>query len=435
MKRAQYNKRAQETGPYNHQVSAIKPPGPLARSQGRQFEKAKEAQGLDLYTQLVRPILFSGLKADPEWLHQTLLDRLGELGDRAEQPAAQWVRSQIRHRCTFSAPSLGQTCFGLSFANPVGLAAGFDKNGQGAALWSDFGFGFAELGTVTWHPQPGNPKPRLFRLPQDQAVLNRMGFNNHGALALAEQLRQRQEQSQSAARPLAQESPFPLGINLGKSKITPLDEAVADYCQSFTALQDRGDYFVVNVSSPNTPGLRQLQAVEQLSPILAELQALNQGRHPLLIKIAPDLTETQIAELLTAALDHGLAGIIATNTTVARQGLQTQRLSRTGKLVSEEAGGLSGPPLRQRSTEIIRFIYRETQGQLPIIGVGGVASAEEAWEKITAGASLVQLYTGWVYQGPGMMRRLLQGLEAQLERQKMSHLQQAIGTSAGRISR
>lgn len=380
---------------------------------------------MTIYTEWVRPILFSGLKADPEWLHETLLHRLGELRDRADQPAAQWVRSQIRRRCTFADPCLQQTCFGLNFANPVGLAAGFDKDGLGADLWSDFGFGFAELGTVTRHGQPGNPKPRLFRLPQDQAVLNRMGFNNQGAQALAERLRQLQ----------GTRSPFPLGINLGKSKTTPLAEAVADYCASFTALQALGDYFVVNVSSPNTPGLRQLQAVAQLSPILAELQALNQGQRPLLLKIAPDLSDTEIAEVLAVALDHNLAGIIATNTTIARQGLQTQRLAATGTLVRDEAGGLSGLPLRDRATAVIRFIYRETQGRLPIVGVGGITSAEDAWEKITAGASLVQLYTGWVYQGPGMVRALLAGLKTQLDRQQMTQIQEAVGTAVKPFSR
>lgn len=399
---------------------------------------------VDLYKQLIRPILFSGLKTDPEWLHQVTLQSLGALNGRSHSPSLAWLRSQIRRRCTHSDPRLQQTCLGLDFANPVGLAAGFDKDGSVAHLWSDFGFGFAELGTVTWHPQAGNPKPRLFRLPEDEAILNRMGFNNLGAQALATQLETHPPHpatpvaapngsAPAASGPAASMpgSGFPIGINLGKSKVTPLEQAAEDYCASFSLLQHLGDYFVVNVSSPNTPGLRQLQAAEQLAPILAALQALNQPQRPLLLKIAPDLSEAEIAAILTVALEQNLAGIIATNTTIDRSGLRTERLAATGNPISTEAGGLSGAPLRQRSTAVIRFIYRETQGKLPIIGVGGVSSATDAWEKITAGASLVQLYSGWVYQGPEMMRHLLRGLSDQLDRQGMDSIQEAVGLAAG----
>ena len=221
--------------------------------------------------------------------------------------------------------------------------------------------------------------------------------------------------------------PFTLGINLGKSKVTPLEDAAADYVGSFRLLKDLGDYFVVNVSSPNTPGLRSLQDKAQLEPILQALQQENIHRKPLLVKIAPDLEWGAIADVIALAQQHQLAGIIATNTTIRRDGLKTQRLS-TGNLVAQEAGGISGVPVRQRSTEVIRFIYQETQGQLPIIGVGGIFTAEDAWEKITAGASLVQVYTGWIYEGPWMVRRVLEGLLQKLDEQGLKSIQDAIGS-------
>ncbi len=302
------------------------------------------------------------------------------------------------------------------------MAAGFDKDGWAAPLWSDFGFGFAEIGTVTWHAQAGNPQPRLFRLLDDRAVLNRMGFNNRGAQALAARLAE-------YGLP-GGDRPIPLGINLGKSKITPLETAATDYCASFELLAPWGDYFVVNVSSPNTPGLRSLQAKEQLEPILRGLQAINGQPRPLLLKIAPDLADEDILSILDLIADCHLAGIIATNTTIQRSGLRTQILAATGKNVSEEAGGISGAPLRSRSTEVIRLIYRHTQGQLPIIGVGGVFTPEDAWEKITAGASLVQIYTGWIYEGPAMVKRILQGLQQKLEAQGFASITEAIGRTA-----
>ncbi|WP_286132309.1 quinone-dependent dihydroorotate dehydrogenase [Leptolyngbya sp. O-77] len=220
---------------------------------------------------------------------------------------------------------------------------------------------------------------------------------------------------------------FPLGINLGKSKVTPLESAAEDYLGSFRLLQNCGNYFVVNVSSPNTPGLRSLQDADQLDRILGLLQQENAGQKPLLVKIAPDLDEGAIADILALCQTHHLAGIIATNTTVQRDRLHTQRLATTGKLLTEEAGGISGAPLRQRSTEIIRLIYQKTSGTLPIIGVGGIFTAEDAWEKITAGASLVQVYTGWFYEGPWMVRRILDGLAQKLEAHGLSHIERAIG--------
>jgi dihydroorotate dehydrogenase len=372
---------------------------------------------MDIYQSGIRPILFSVLKADPEWLHLQTLETLGWLERTSERPLTQWIQAQLQHNYSLSSPAMEQTLWGLKFPNPLGLAAGFDKDGLAAGVWGAFGFGFAELGTVTFQAQPGNPRPRLFRLSADKAALNRMGFNNQGAEALAKRLAQRLEYPRFV----------PLGINLGKSKVTPLEEAAADYLGSFRLLKNLGDYFVVNVSSPNTPGLRSLQDATQLSQIVDALQQENQGLKPILVKIAPDLEEDAIADVLNLAKNYQLSGIIATNTTIQRDMLKTQRLEATGKSVTEEAGGISGAPLRQRSTEVIRFIHQQTQGQLPIIGVGGIFTAEDAWEKITAGASLIQVYTGWVYEGPWMVRRILEGLVHKLEEKGMAKISEAVG--------
>jgi dihydroorotate dehydrogenase len=398
---------------------------------------------LDVYQTAIRPLLFSGLKADPEWLHQQTIRWLAWLDQVGDRAAGDWLHTQLQQSYGFADARLGQKIWGSPFANPVGLAAGFDKDGVASGMWTRLGFGFAELGTVTFHAQPGNPKPRLFRLPQDQAALNRMGFNNQGAAAMAERLKHRWQRIGAGSLAFGAElnpqnlalktcpRSAPIGINLGKSKITPLEEAATDYLNSFRLLKPWGDYFVVNVSSPNTPGLRSLQATEQLEPILAVLQQENAGEKPLLIKIAPDLEWDEIAAIITLAQRYNLAGIIATNTTIQRDRLTTQTLAATGTLVHEEAGGISGAPLRQRSTDIIRFIYQSTQGQLPIIGVGGVFTTEHAWEKITAGASLLQVYTGWIYEGPWMVRRILQGLVQKLEDQGLEHLSEAVGIATG----
>lgn len=361
----------------------------------------------DFYRSILRPVLFSGLNADPEWLHVQTLRSLSWLN------SAQWMRSQVDHLYGYQSPKLVQSLWGLTFPNPIGLAAGFDKDGVAANVWSSFGFGFAELGTVTFHAQPGNPQPRLFRLTEDLAALNRMGFNNQGAAALRSRLEHRT-------------SGIPIGINLGKSKITPLESAADDYLGSFRLLKSLGDYFVVNVSSPNTPGLRSLQATDQLEPILSALQTENQSEKPLLVKIAPDLEWEDISAIVDLAQRYQLSGIIATNTTIRRDGLKTQTIR--GNPISEEAGGISGAPVRSRSTEVIRSIWKQTAGALPIIGVGGVFSADDAWEKITAGASLVQVYTGWIYEGPTMVKRILQGLEDRLEQSEFSSFQAAIGS-------
>ena len=383
---------------------------------------------MDIYQSGVRPLLFSVLKTDAEWLHNRTLQVL-ELAARTQSnPATSQMLSRLQKSLGVQDSRLEQSLWGVSLKNPVGLAAGFDKNGVAADIWANFGFGFAELGTVTCQPQPGNPRPRLFRLTQDSAALNRMGFNNQGAAAMAARFQRAQKQpSFDASCPMPQ-SRFPLGINLGKSKVTPLEQAAADYLESFKLLKDWGDYFVVNVSSPNTPGLRSLQAAAGLSTILEILQQENRYIKPILVKIAPDLESEDLASILDLAKTYQLAGIIATNTTIRRDGLKTQILRETGKPITEEAGGISGLPVRERSTEVIRFIWQYTKGELPIIGVGGIFTAEDAWEKIAAGASLIQVYTGWVYEGPWMVRRILQGLLQKLEERGFSSISEAVGS-------
>ncbi len=383
---------------------------------------------MDIYQFGLRPLLFSLFKADAEWLHNRTLQIL-ELAERTQSnPATSRILDQFQQSFRLQDSRLEQSLWGLNFQNPVGLAAGFDKNGVAANIWTKFGFGFAELGTVTWQPQPGNPQPRLFRLTDDSAALNRMGFNNQGAQAMASRFQAAYNRRKLDHSYPNSDSPFPLGINLGKSKVTPLEQASTDYLESFKLLVDWGDYFVVNVSSPNTPGLRSLQDAAQLSTILDILQQKNQGIKPILVKIAPDLEWEAIASILDLAKTYQLAGIIATNTTIRRDGLKTQTLRETGKPITEEAGGISGLPVQQRSTEVIRFIWQQTAGKLPIIGVGGIFTADDAWEKITAGATLIQVYTGWVYEGPWMVRRILQGLLKKLEEKGFNSISEAIGS-------
>ncbi|MBW4448499.1 MAG: quinone-dependent dihydroorotate dehydrogenase [Spirirestis rafaelensis WJT71-NPBG6] len=381
---------------------------------------------MDIYKLAIRPLLFNLVKADPEWLHSSTIRSLkwlshNDVQGKAEEARlrspASWVSSRLQQSLCLEDTRLEQNLFGLHFPNPLGLAAGFDKDGVAAPIWSNLGFGFAELGTVTYHPQPGNPPPRLFRLPLDKAALNRMGFNNSGAAAMAKLLSQSHQELIS----------IPIGINLGKSKVTPLEEAACDYLNSFRLLKDCGDYFVVNVSSPNTPGLRSLQDRGMLSSILDLLQKENKSQKPIFVKIAPDLEWEAIADIISLAQTYQLAGIIATNTTIHRDQLKTRVIDQTGKSVTEEAGGISGAPLRDRSTEVIRFIAMQTQGKMPIIGVGGIFSPEDAWEKITVGASLIQIYTGWIYEGPMIVRRILQGLLSKLEQNGLNSISEAVG--------
>ncbi|MBI3660271.1 quinone-dependent dihydroorotate dehydrogenase [Candidatus Acetothermia bacterium] len=350
-----------------------------------------------IYKRLVRPLLF---RAEPEASHERVLVLL----ERAQR--SPFLKNMVGSWCTYHDPRLRVECFGLSFLNPIGLAAGFDKDARVIQILPKLGFGFIEIGTVTARAQSGNPKPRIFRLPQDRALINRLGFNNSGAEAVAERLEQ-------LGKP-----PVPLGVNIGKSRDVGIDEAVSDYLYSFEKLFRFADYFVVNVSSPNTPGLRQLQDRERLEELLSALAKANEkhgrdleiNQRPILVKIAPDLSWEQLDDILSVAESTRVAGIVATNTTIGRE-----RLGSPGSVV-REAGGLSGAPLAKRSNEIITYISQHTEGKLPIIGVGGVFNAEDVFDKLKAGASLVQTYTGFIYEGPSMVKQINRDLMKKLER-------------------
>lgn len=346
------------------------------------------------YENVIRPSLFS---YDSEQIHDATLTGLGRLSGS---------RLGLDMLASFyEAPRLPVRAFGLDFPNPIGLAAGMDKQAAAVPAWEAMGFGFCELGGVTWHEQPGNPAPRMFRAVSDQALVNRMGFNNPGAPALAKRLAQWRA---SGLWPK-----HPVGINLGKSKVTPLDQAAEDYRQSLGALWSLADFFVVNVSSPNTPNLRQLQDRAALDEVIAAVQSENErqagasGRmKPVLVKVAPDLTFTALDEVLDVAARHALAGIVATNTTIERPATTDEQARRA----YSETGGLSGAPLRARSTEVIRHIHARTAGRLPIIGVGGIFTVADAQEKLEAGATLLQVYTALVYKGPSIAREIVSGL-------------------------
>lgn len=329
-----------------------------------------------MYKSILRPILF---KSDPEEIHHFTFSSVRRL---FKVPGSKNI---IKKLYQVNDTRLEREVFGLKFKNPVGLAAGFDKDAKLYKELSHFGFGFIEIGTVTPKPQPGNPKKRLFRLKEDQAIINRMGFNNGGVAEAVVRLQKNKN--------------VLIGGNIGKNKVTPNNEAVNDYILCFNALFNVVDYFVVNVSSPNTPGLRELQDKEPLTKLLATLQDLNaqkEKRKPILLKIAPDLTEDQLLDIIDIVATTKIDGVIATNTTISREGLTSVN--------KEEIGGLSGKPLTKRSTEVIRFLSERSNKAFPIIGVGGIHSAQDALEKIEAGASLVQLYTGFIYEGPQLIK-------------------------------
>ncbi len=353
----------------------------------------------------VRPLLF---RLEPERAH-ALVTGAARLAPALLRLAPAWPR-----RSPASLQNLRVRLWGLEFANPVGLAAGFDKDGELVQALAPLGFGFLETGTVTPRPQPGNPRPRLFRLEADQAIINRMGFNNRGAAALAERL---------AARP----RPIPVGVNMGKNRDTPVERAVEDYLLVLRAVHAVADYVVVNVSSPNTPGLRSLQQRRQLTdllgPVRAERDRLTAGGRvlPLLVKVAPDLEPGELEEVAGVALDQHVDGLVATNTTLRREGLSSS--------YRQEAGGLSGKPLRSLALATVAALYRLTSGRLPIIGVGGIQGAQDAYDFIRAGATLVQVYTGLIYKGPGLVAGINRGLAARLERDGFASVQQAVGTS------
>ncbi len=345
-------------------------------------------------------ILFFFYK-DPETVHRMVNVLLKALGAEPFRSLAQRM-TEVKDR------SLSSEVFGIGFKNPVGLAGGFDKDGEILPGLEALGFGFLEAGTVTWHAQTGNPRQRMFRFPQDMALINRMGFNNKGAEALKKRIA------------TMKRIHIPLGISLSKSKITELKDAVDDYLASFKTLCRFGDYFVINVSSPNTPGLRQLQGKDMLMNICETLnahRAQEEKRKPILVKIAPDMTWEAIDDVLDVIRRCAIDGIIATNTTVGREGLSVETF---------EAGGMSGKPIRDRATEVIRYIHTKNP-LLPIVGVGGIFTAEDAYEKIRAGASLVQIYTGFIYGGPFAVQRINRGLAKLVKRDGFKNISEAVG--------
>jgi dihydroorotate dehydrogenase len=332
------------------------------------------------YERFVRPLLFA---LDPETAHHLSISLLRIASD---------VDLLLRALKLLQPAAKPKTVFGLKFPNPIGLAAGFDKNGVAVPAWAALGFGFIEIGTVTARPQPGNPKPRIFRYAEQQALINYLGFNNDGADIVSNRLRQLRESGRWPK--------IPVGINIGKSKTTPLDQAPADYLHSFRRLNKFADYIVLNVSSPNTPGLRWLQERESLSILLRGIGAENRTGKPILVKIAPDLSSEQLEEIIAACEENRVAAIIAANTTLDHSSIPPAR---------DQIGGLSGAPLREKSTALVRAITKRST--IPVIASGGILDAESAREKIEAGAQLLQIYTGYIYRGPGLLREICHVLE------------------------
>lgn len=366
-----------------------------------------------LYRYIMKPIFFA---MHPERAHNVMIKgmSIGQHipGMKALMGAMYGVRKT---------DELSSTHWGIHFPNPIGMAAGLDKDANGVALFSSIGFGFIEVGTVTPKAQPGNPTPRVFRLPEYQALINRMGFNNKGIAAMANHMKK------------LHSNPIPVAINIGKNKDTPNEQAAADYEACIRELYPYGDFFVVNISSPNTPDLRKLQHGDDLTQLLEavmnEMEAqkqtyssTDQANKPVLVKVAPDLEDEELERIVNTIMNSGVDGIIATNTTLSRAGLDHEH--------ADEAGGLSGEPLKARSTEVIKKIYQLTEGKLPIIGSGGVFTSEDAYEKIRAGASLVEVYTGLIYEGPKINKKINEGLLALLKRDGFTNISQAVGIDA-----
>jgi len=371
------------------------------------------------YRRFVGPLLQQDAGADAERLSQLTLATLAQVSLRRDWPLVRDTLQGLAAELQCRDARLEQTLFGCRFSNPLGLAAGFDKNGVAAGVWDRFGFGFAELGTVTWQAQAGNPRPRLFRLAAERAALNRMGFNNDGAQAVRRTLERQ-------ALPPPGRRPAVLGLNIGKSRSASLELAPDDYASSLALLAPLADYAVINVSSPNTPGLRDLQEESQLRRLVERMRRLP-ACPPLLVKIAPDLEDDAIDAIARLAYEEGLAGVIAVNTSQHRLGLEQRRLPGSGLTLAEEAGGLSGRPLRPRALEVLRRLRATAGPALPLIGVGGIDSAEAAWERIAAGASLVQVYTGWIYEGPALVPQILRGLLRQLDQHGLRTIGEAVG--------
>jgi dihydroorotate dehydrogenase len=365
-----------------------------------------------MWRSLIRPLLF---RLEPERAHRLAMGLFAALAGAGP------LRRLVRRQLLVDDPALRVRRFGITFPSPVGLAAGFDKDGEWFGALEALGFGFVEVGTVTARPQPGNPRPRLFRLAEDRALVNRMGFNSKGAAAVAASL------ARQPARPI-------LGINIGRSRAVPNEQAVADYRSAFELLYPHGDYFVVNVSSPNTPGLRDLQEREPVTALLRALGERNRDLaarlgvppRPILLKIAPDLNDHQLEAIVRLCGEVPVDGVVATNTTVAREGLRTP----PARLAAIGAGGLSGAPLTRRSREVVAALFRLSGGRLPIVGVGGIMDGEDAWQMIRAGASLVQVYTGFVYGGPGFVRSIHRHLLRRLRASGKASLEEVVGEAA-----
>jgi dihydroorotate dehydrogenase len=361
-----------------------------------------------LYDKILKPYMF---RKDPEEAHHQTINMMKRVGTTAAGQALLHTMYGVKNNSI-----LTQELWGLTFANPVGLAAGLDKNGEAIPAFSQIGFGFVEIGTVTPKPQEGNELPRLFRLLPDQALINRMGFNNKGINEAAKELDKLKKR------------PVPVGVNIGKNKITPNEQAVEDYRECIRVLYPYGDYFVINISSPNTPGLRNLQHGKELKNLIngvlneVQYQVANNGfpHKPVLVKLAPDLTEEELEAMIESIMDTSISGIIATNTTLDRSKLIDSNRS--------EAGGLSGRPLTIRSTEVIRSIYKLTQAKIPIIGVGGIFSGQDAYDKICAGASLIQIYSSLIYHGPGLLREINTKLVRLVQADGYSSIGDAIGS-------
>jgi dihydroorotate dehydrogenase len=367
-----------------------------------------------VYRSFLRPLLF---RLPPETAHELALHSLSIVGNST---FTGWVAPRYRSQ------SFGELKrFGLNFPNPIGLAAGFDKDGIALPALSSLGFGFIEAGTLTFHAQPGNPRPRLFRLPKDKALINRAGFNNKGAAAFVQRLKQRPD--------------CILGVSIGKSKIALLEDAVDDYLASFEIVFPVADYVAINVSSPNTPQLRELQQTEQLSTLVKALQHKKSELEkvsnrttplPLLVKLAPDIQDDELGPIVETLLALKVDGVIATNTTISRSNLRTS----VAEVDSCGSGGLSGLPLQNKSTRMIAELFKLTRGTLPIIGVGGIFNAEDAWEKICAGASLLQVYTGFIYEGPSIAKNINDGLLRIMEHAHIDHLDKAVGSRAEELT-
>ncbi|MFD7525161.1 quinone-dependent dihydroorotate dehydrogenase [Paenibacillus chitinolyticus] len=366
-----------------------------------------------VYKKIAKPVLF---RMDAEKAHHLTINGLktaAKIPGMSSVIGAAWGAGH--------APELHSTLWGIAFPNPVGLAAGLDKNAQAVEGFSRMGFGFMEVGTVTPKPQSGNDKPRLFRLPEDEALINRMGFNNIGAEAMAQNL------SRLGSRPI------PVAVNIGKNKTTPNEQAEEDYRSCIRTLYGHGDFFVVNISSPNTPDLRNLQHGNDLQRLLHAVTSEMKIQHeriggaakPVLVKIAPDLTDTELENTIAVIGGSGVSGIIVSNTTLGRDGLSHPN--------RDQAGGLSGRPLTSRSTELISRVYRMTEGRIPIIGSGGIFTAQDAYDKIRAGASLVEVYTALIYEGPGLLKKLNEGLSTLLKKDGFTHISEAIGADQRRL--